>query len=204
MSASEKERANRFVFEKDKNRFVISHGLLKKIIGLKLNRDPQSLFFEVGKYGKPRLGPSFESLYFNISHSADLALVAISSDREIGVDVEKMVKKKDLEALVDRFFSNDEITEFKNKPEDQKIKTFYQLWTKKEAFLKAKGVGLSGGLEKQNIKPDQHFQIIHEIASASDQKIWTIQNLDCAEGYFGAVCVEGENCDFQFAIYKNE
>jgi len=137
----ERERAARFVFERDRHRYVAAHAALRRLLGQRTGRLPESLRFELGAFGKPRLSVAAECT-FSLSHSGDRALVAIAQDGDIGVDLERVAPLRDAEALVRQCFSEREQRQFFAMPEPERALTFLRAWTRKEACLKALGTGL--------------------------------------------------------------
>ena len=144
LSEGERERAARFHFAADRDRFVASHAALRGILAPYLGAEPSSLVFGEGAQGKPLLdAPAHgRSLRFSLSHSGDLALVAVSLGREVGVDVEHVRPRADLADFVARYFSPREREVQARIPSDDRLRAFYEVWTLKEAYLKACGDGL--------------------------------------------------------------
>lgn len=145
LSVAEQDRANRFIREQDKQAYVVSHAMLRFILARYLASDPGAVIIEVDKQGKPYL-PDSNSLYFNLSHSKQRALVAVSQGHEVGVDIEYKSQKPDLLAIAERFFAYEEYIYIKCH-QDQ-VLAFYQIWTAKEAYVKAQGKGLAYGLSR--------------------------------------------------------
>jgi 4'-phosphopantetheinyl transferase len=145
LSADEIARANRFHFEKDRLHFIHCRASLRSLLARYLTIPPNEIQFEYTANGKPELAakqnPS--ELRFNVSHSADIALIAISSKHNLGVDIEKIRSDVDTTALAERFFSVRERAGLRALPSDLRVAGFYACWTRKEAFLKATGEGLS-------------------------------------------------------------
>lgn len=142
LSADECARATRFVRERDKRRFVAARAQLRSILGRYLEVSPQSICFKYSDYGKPHLTiDGRPPLYFNLSHSADLAVLALSDCYEIGIDLEEIRFLK--EDIAKRFFSHREYQALRALPPSAYLDGFYSCWTRKEAFVKAHGHGLS-------------------------------------------------------------
>jgi 4'-phosphopantetheinyl transferase len=141
-SADELERAERFVFGDDRRRFLAAHHALRHVLGLALGRQPRVLAFEAGAHGKPRLldAPGLE---FNLSHSVHECLIGISARYPIGVDVEVVQRVVDADALARRHFTTREFEQWERAPAAGRERVFLQGWTRKEACLKALGVGVS-------------------------------------------------------------
>jgi 4'-phosphopantetheinyl transferase len=142
LSEDEKARAARFVFEKDRDRYIVSRGILRDILARYLQMSPGELRFCYGRLGKPSLVSDVD-LRFNLSHSEELALYAVAEGSEVGVDLETVSPRKDLDRDVTDFFSEEEAATIRAIPEIDRLQAFYLCWTRKEAYLKAKGCGLS-------------------------------------------------------------
>ena len=140
-SAEERGRAGRFQFEEDRRRFLAAHHALRHVLGLALDREPGALVFETAAHGKPRLRDA-RGLEFNLSHSEHECLIGISGGRPIGVDVEVVQPVLDADALAKRHFTPSEIEHWDRVPAAGRARVFLQGWTRKEACLKALGVGL--------------------------------------------------------------
>jgi 4'-phosphopantetheinyl transferase len=140
-SADERKRADRFRFGDDRRRFLAAHHALRHVLGLALKREPGALAFETDVQGKPRL-LNAGGLEFNLSHSVHQCLIGISTQRPIGVDVEVVQPVTDAEALARRQFTPSEFEQWQRNPAGDRDRVFLQGWTRKEACLKALGVGL--------------------------------------------------------------
>ncbi|MEB3341542.1 4'-phosphopantetheinyl transferase superfamily protein [Okeania sp.] len=198
LSSDEIERANKFHFARDKNRFIIARAKLRKIISHYLNIEPQKLQFSYSDRGKPYLKNT--SILFNLSHSQDLALYGITKVNLIGIDLEYIRPMNDAENLAKRFFSAQEYNFISELPSEKKQETFFKLWTCKEAYLKATGDGLAGGLEKVEIslnyeKKVEFFCINGNIQEASN---WYLYQFIPQDNYIAAVVVAGKNQNLSF------
>jgi 4'-phosphopantetheinyl transferase len=144
LSHDEKRRANRFYFEKDRDSFIIGRGILRAVLGAYLGQSPRTIHFQYGPNGKPGLQPrSRPVLYFNLTHSEEFAVYAFSRDCELGVDLECLREIGNAEDIASRFFSPDECADLLSLNPDQRKEAFFNCWTRKEAYLKAVGDGLS-------------------------------------------------------------
>jgi 4'-phosphopantetheinyl transferase len=146
LSSQERERAGRFAFERDRARFIAARGLLREILGSCLGAEPGGLEFAYSAKGKPSLGGGFASsgLEFNLAHSGSLAVFAVARHGVVGVDVERIRAIPDLSALGQRFFSHREYAEMRKLSDEDAVRRFFRIWTRKEAWLKATGEGISG------------------------------------------------------------
>lgn len=144
LSPPEQDRAARFRFDRDARRYRTSHAALRQILGGVLDMAPAALAFVEGSHGKPRLlDDSAPPLHFNMSHSGEWALIGVSMERPIGVDLEVITPMDDAELLAQKNFSAAEQAAFLRTPADQRLEAFFRCWTRKEACLKALGSGLS-------------------------------------------------------------
>ena len=148
LSPDEQDRAQKFKFENSRERFIVGRSLLRTILGSYLQVNPTQLRFIYSPRGKPSLENIFGhgALHFNVAHSQNLILIAVTRACPLGVDVEWANPIKDFEDIADRFFSKNETAKLKAAPADQRMAAFYSLWTRKEAYLKATGEGLSDAL----------------------------------------------------------
>jgi 4'-phosphopantetheinyl transferase len=153
LSSLEQDRASKFKFETDRRRYVITHAALRTILSVYVNSPARELQFASGPYGKPKLAPIHgkKKFEFNLSHSHEMALVAVTRGREIGVDVEWVRENFAFDEVAQRFFTTREVAALHALPLHLQREAFYKCWTSKEAFLKAKGTGLSGKLEEVEI-----------------------------------------------------
>jgi 4'-phosphopantetheinyl transferase len=197
LSESERIRAERFHFEKDRKRFIIARGLLRTILGCYLDIEPSRVQFSYGSYGKPALGETSGSsgLRFNLSHSHFLALYAVTREREIGVDIEHVRPMPEAEQIVKRFFSARENAVFCALPPSQKDEAFFNCWTRKEAYLKAIGSGLAQPLDQIEVTLTlgEPARLLNIPGATHTAEHWSLQHLTPASSYVGAVAVEGHN-----------
>jgi len=143
LAPDERARRGRFVFEKDRHQFLVTRGMIRTLVGQYLDVDPAACRFAADRYGRPSLThPAGRPLAFNISHTAGLVTCAIARDGEIGVDVEDTTRDVTPD-LPRRFFSPDEAAALEALPEPARKVRFYEYWTLKEAYIKARGMGLS-------------------------------------------------------------
>ncbi|MBI2227664.1 MAG: 4'-phosphopantetheinyl transferase superfamily protein [Deltaproteobacteria bacterium] len=228
LSSAERERAAKFKFEKDRRLYTVTHAALRSILAGYLNVAPGDLEFEIGRRGKPRLAPNFskDSLEFNLSHSFEVALIAVTREREIGVDVEHIKKEFAFAEVAERYFTTREVSAIRALPEDLQRRAFYQCWTSKEAFLKAKGVGLSGELDEveilfggeggapranpwhlpvgpgggilsQSPGPRPGLESKDLVQVKNTLPGWHLSELNPCDGYVGAIALEINKCDLR-------
>lgn len=175
LSPKERRRADSFVFDKHRRRFIQTHAALRQILGRYFHLPAECLRFGYGKNGKPFVEEAGASLCFNLSHSSDLAVVAVGAMPEIGVDVERVRPIADCMAISRNTFHPDENEWVLSQAPHLRTEAFYQVWTAKEAYVKASGLGFGQLLES--------FAVV---GGALPQD-YTITRLDVPSGYTGAV-----------------
>jgi 4'-phosphopantetheinyl transferase len=201
LSREEKERAERFHFDQDRERYLSSHGMLRIILASYMGKEPGSLRFRKSTTGKPELArePGEPMINFNLSHSAEMMLVGVARDRRIGVDVEEVSPRVNIYQIADRWFSSEETAVICSTAADRQLKSFFSQWTCKEAYLKAVGCGLSGGL-RMNLLPEINCTefVTKGIRGRSWLSgRWTLYSLESIPGYAAAVVVEGRDMDLR-------
>jgi 4'-phosphopantetheinyl transferase len=195
LSSEEKERAVKFKFERDRRRYIVSHAGLRSVLSNYLHIVPGDLTFSAGPSGKPFLAPIGGKALgeFNLSHSNEVALIAVAREKEIGVDVEWIARDIPFREIAGRFFSAREVAAMNALPDYLQRLAFFKCWTSKEAFLKAKGTGLSGKLDEVEI-----VSVGGEgVAIKAVVPRWTLAELNPDDGYTGAVVFESGECKIQ-------
>jgi 4'-phosphopantetheinyl transferase len=202
LAPDELDRADRFYFDKDRNHFTVARAGLRKLLGEYLDLDPKSIKFSYEKKGKPFLENN--KLCFNLSHSKDLALCAITYDRTLGVDVEYLREMKDAEQIAKRFFSSRESSLFCSLPKENQRLAFFRCWTRKEAFVKALGDGISYGLDNFDVTftSDKEADLIRVLSDPLEANRWKLKELLPAEDYVGAIIVKGNDWDLNCWKYN--
>lgn len=195
LSIDEISKANKFFFEGDRTKYMITRLTVREILGSYLEVEPEELVFAYNQYGKPYLAKQGheESLNFNISHAGNLSLLAITKDRRIGVDLEPLRDEASMETIAKRFFAPAEVTQLLSFPDDLRQKAFFTCWTRKEAFVKAQGKGLSIPLDQFEVAfgPNEIPRLIKTSIDGGETDRWSIFHLDPGPGYVGALVVEG-------------
>jgi len=195
LSIDERVRAERFHFEKDRRRFIVGRGTLRTILGCYLNVEPSRLQFCYGKNGKPALADTFGKgvILFNMSDSEGLALYAFTRDHEIGVDIEHIRDIPEMDQIAERFFSARENAVFRSLPESKKREAFFNCWTRKEAFIKAKGEGLGLGLDQFEVSlaPGERAALLSTNGDPQEASRWSLRELDPGPGFTAALAVQG-------------
>jgi 4'-phosphopantetheinyl transferase len=204
LSADESQRAARFRFAEDRHRFIVSHIALRDVLSRYLHIEPEKIVFSVGEYGKPAVISKLK-LDFNLSHSGDFALIGLARERKVGVDVERFREELEIEKIARRFFSENETAELMNLPPDQQQIGFFNCWTRKEAYIKAHGLGLSLPLDSFDVSLSPNGPAILRATRPDPQEAsrWTLLSLDIEDQYAGAVAVEGTELDFRFWDWIN-
>jgi len=195
LSADERERAARFRIERVRRRYVVARGLLRTVLGRYLGRPPEELRFEYGTNGKPALAPGEDGgLRFNVSHSDDLGVFAVARGREIGVDVERLRPVPRAEQIAERFFSLPERVAFRGVPAERKVEAFFTCWTRKEAYIKARGEGLSHPLDQfaVSLVPGEPARLWPAgDGDGSEVTHWSLEALPPWPGYVAALAGRG-------------
>jgi 4'-phosphopantetheinyl transferase len=193
LSGDEHERAARFHFEKDRQHFKASRSALRIVLGRCLNLPPGSLEFGQTEFGKPFLtNPEAAGVLFNLSHSGEVALIAVAREREVGVDVEFMRADFATNEVAEHFFSVAEIYTLSGLEPHLRTQAFFNCWTRKEAYVKARGEGLSMPLDVFDVTlaPDVSAAMLSNRVDRSEPARWIFQNLHIAPDYAGALVVE--------------
>lgn len=193
LSPLEKERANKFYFARDRERFIVAHACMRKILGSYLGMPGESLVFYQTAYGKPFLEAAYP-LEFNLAHSGEIALLAVTRDKRIGVDIEQIRPLDDYASIAQHTFSKKESTALLSLPEDLHLPAFFACWTRKEAFIKATGEGLSHPLDQfdVSVRPDQLKVDLNSGSDVEESSPWSIQTLYPGDGYIGALAINGQ------------
>lgn len=192
LSEDERSRADRFHFEIDRTRFIVAHAALRTLLARYLDTADFLDPFHVGPNGKPAIAPG-ASLRFNLAHSRDLALVGLATGREIGVDLEAVDQRVEIEDVARRFFSAEECRGLLRLGQERRLEGFFHVWSQKEAYLKARGDGVAFGLDHFDVAPDpsRPAALMADRREPRARGQWTLLSLDPGAGFRGAVAVEG-------------
>jgi 4'-phosphopantetheinyl transferase len=192
LAVDERQRAQRFRFQRDRSRYIVGRGLLRVLLGRYLGGSPDEIRFAYGFHDKPALaGPG---PHFNLSHSGSVALLAFSSGAELGIDVERDDADLSRERIPERFFSAGEVKALRCLPVELQPRAFLACWTRKESFIKARGDGLSLALDSFDVTldPGQPAAILRTAWSANEPTEWSLMDLsDPQHGYIAAVASRG-------------
>ena len=190
LASDEEARANRYFSVSDRNRFVVTRGVLRELLGRYVGCTAREIRFEYAPHGKPSLCPEFLRLpiRFNVSHSHGLALFAFSLGRDLGVDVELVRSDFGGRDIAERYFAPQEVQELRALPEALQAEGFFLCWTRKEAYVKAKGEGLHVPLESfyVSLTPGLPEQL-----HSADTARWSLRSLRPDQRYVGALVGEG-------------
>lgn len=197
LSRKEQENGARFHGPDNQRRYLVSHGVARLLLGRYTGREPESLEFSTGRFGKPFVDlPSSDSdFHFNLSHASEIAAVAISRIGPIGVDVERLRQTTDIPRLVRRYFSEDEVVRFGQVHIEQHTPWFFRMWTCKEAVSKALGCGLSEPVSRFTV-PEGELEDTVEVSAASQlaaNESWYVTGFRCGVDYVGALATPATN-----------
>ena len=197
LSAEERAQCARFVRPADRARAVASRACLRVVLAKYLLLDPRALSIKAGTSGKPLLDGGDPSIQFNMSHSGDMALIAVTRGLRVGIDVERVRDVPDIEAIMDGFFSGQEAAWFRSRGNVERTPAFFLLWTRREAAAKALGIGLFDCFARCTLPPSDHcgsgFRVDLADTPAGPAGPWWIRDLSPAPEYAAAMCVEREN-----------
>jgi len=197
LALDEQARAARFRFPRDRRRFIVARGVLREILARYLDRDPAKLQFCYAPFGKPALTSNSggDGLRFNVSHSHGFALYAVSLHRELGVDLECIRTNFPWEPIAERFFSPEEIDALHSVPCRLKYEAFLNCWTRKEAFVKARGGALSLRLDRFSVSliPGEPVVLLKTEDNPLEASRWGLEQLAPRSGYVAALAAEGRN-----------
>lgn len=187
LSSDEKKAAMRFQFERHRRRYIIAHVAMREILSTYLNVAVEDVSIRIDQNGKPYLLNN--PIYFNLSHSHDMALLGVSFHGNIGVDIEFVNSKLDVMGIAERFFSSEEFKQLQDISPENRHLHFYHCWSAKEAFLKAKGLGIANhlkmfALDIQDLNKIKIMLINQELKEFS---AWFVQPLGVADGYIATL-----------------
>lgn len=197
LSNDECLRTERFHFDRDRKRFIVSQGMLRMIIGYYIDKEPSRLQFHSGQRGKPYLEHSFDNktLQFNLTHSNEIVLYAFTCSREIGIDVEYIRDMPDAGQIALTTFSSLENKMLQSLPEYQRQEAFFNCWVRKEAYIKAIGNGLYHPLDRFDVSlaPGEPARLLSVEGNAEQASCWFMKSLTPEDGYVAALAVKGSD-----------
>ncbi len=202
LSGDEKKRADRLRFPEERGKFIISRGVLRSILSKYLKSEPRDIIFEYNKYGKPSLPAAINpgNIKFNLSHSRNVVLYAITRNNEVGVDVEYLRDVKRAGKIIERFFSSAEMDFYRAQPDDMKTHAFFRLWTGKEAYTKARGTGFSLPLKEHYISliPADTDRSHDEEFGVRDHERFSLYEIKTDNHYIAALAIQGRGHEIRY------
>jgi 4'-phosphopantetheinyl transferase len=186
LSRDESDRAARFIFDRDRARFSVAHTGLRDILSRYTLQAPAAIELRTGERGKPYLA-DYPDIRFNLSHSGCWAMVAVARGREVGVDIECIKPERSTGGIAERFFAPAEVRELMETPEEGRVSAFFSCWSRKEAYIKARGEGLHIPLDSFEVSLGEEAVLRH----ADDRGRWSMCALQAPAGYSAALVVEG-------------
>ncbi len=196
LAGDEQIKAERFRFPKDRAHYIVARSALRFILSRYLLLEPHKIRFGYSPYGKPALDPAShrESLSFNLSHAQELALYAIAQKRQVGIDLEYVHRDFGWQEIAERFFSRQENSALRSVAAEMRYRAFFNCWTRKEAYIKARGEGLSHPLDQFDVslRPGEPAALLHSELPQETAR-WSLQELAPGPGYVAALAAEGHN-----------
>jgi 4'-phosphopantetheinyl transferase len=194
LDRDETRRAERFYFEIDRRRFVAAHGILREVLALYTMRAPSEIRFTYGEFGKPALALDVgsDAIRFNLSHSGSRALIAVALDRDVGVDLEVIGERIEPMEIARSYFSREEINRLHSLPERLRRAGFFNCWTRKEAYIKARAMGMSLALDSFDVSlaPGEPAALLRT-TPPGDREQWMLRDLEAGPGYAAALAARG-------------
>ena len=197
LSGDEVERADRFYFERDRARFIVAHAVVREILSRYTGVAAMDLRFSYGPKGKPELSGGLEQsgIKFNLSHSSARALLAVTPGLIVGVDIEWIKADFATDEIAERFFSATEVQALRSLAADQRVEAFFSCWTRKEAYIKAIGEGLSIPLDSFAVAFSHGITpaLLYVKVDPGEVERWSMYNIEAGDGYKAAVVVQGKH-----------
>jgi 4'-phosphopantetheinyl transferase len=205
LSEDEQQRAQRFHFLEDRRRFIVARGILRALLARYLLLEASALRFEYNLYGKPALADG-GNVRFNVSHSGGLALYAVTLNREVGVDVERVRPEFADVAVAERFFSRQEVATLRTLPPKVRVEAFFNCWTRKEAYIKGRGKGLAIPLDQFDVSlmPEEPAAVLADRDAPAETGRWSLWPLAPALGFAGAAAAQGHGCQLLCAQWPDD
>jgi 4'-phosphopantetheinyl transferase len=202
LSSGERARAATFKFPRDQERFMVSRGILRQVLARYLHQSASELHLCNGPFGKPALSdvPGVEALQFNLSHSHNLAVFAVARREEIGIDLERVEPFPAGDLVSRRSFTRDEVRFLRAVSQDRQLEEFFGSWTRKEAYLKARGEGLSLRIDTLSVPTSSAGSVTFFDRGAS---VWSMHTFKPALGYVAALAVHGIPGKLKFWEWKS-
>lgn len=202
LSSDEWQRAAHFVFEQDRRNFVVARGVLRDVLAKYLNRQPKEVRFDYEPYGKPRISQPENTtrVEFNLSHSSGLFVLAVADGKKVGIDIERVRSLPDLEQIASHAFSSYEQKELSTFTGEEKLRSFFRCWTRKEAYLKARGDGLLVPLDTfdMSLAADNPIHMLSNRLDPHEVSRWSFYTFLPEQGFIGALAMEGQGAVPEF------
>lgn len=203
LSPDEQTRADRFIFDKHKRRFTVGRGILRSLLGNYLSLSPDQINFNYTKHGKPYLPPDQNpiDLRFNLSHSGELALFAFTIGHDLGIDVEQIRPDRSTRDIAERFFAPREVDALFALPDEQHTEAFFRCWTRKEAYIKAKGEGMAIPLDSfaVSLAPEAPAELLWVKDGPAESSRWNLTTLSPDPTFAACVATEAESLEVMSA-----
>ncbi len=184
LSDDEKNRADKLKIQEKKDQFIITRSLLRRLLSSNLGKEPQNIIISYLEHGKPIINDKInnKAIEFNVSHSGDYTLIALTLENKIGVDIEEINSNVDHLSLANRFFSDEEKTQILSLDEGQQCDAFYRIWARKESFIKATGEGIAFGLDRFSVPlgeiSNEGMEVVTSVAMDRDWFCYNLMNID--------------------------
>lgn len=194
LSPEEQARAARFRVANARRQFVVTRATLRLLLAGYLGAQPARLTLSVNAYGKPMLPPDTTGVRFNVSHTGNCGLIAVAQGRSVGIDVERIRTNVIGARIAEHFFAPEEWTALRALQPEEQAQAFFHCWTRKEAFVKAVGRGLSIPLDAFVVSIGEVAALLEVRSEPREAARWTLHGLIPAPGHVGALAVEGQGC----------
>lgn len=202
LSETELEKANRFRQRPDRNRSILARAVLRDILGRYMGMNPENLQFLVAERGKPTLDPEAHANAprFSVSHSGNIVLFAFTREYDVGVDVEAIRNDLDVIEIAQRFFAPGEVSQLLGLPAISRLNAFFEGWTRKEAYLKARAEGIGYGLNQFAVAltPGEPARLISDDRHPEEVALWLLYGIPLGPGYAAAAAVRGSGLRSQY------
>lgn len=200
LSPDERQRADRFHFPKDRNQYIVARGILRRILSLYLGVSPVNLRFLYSEHGKPTLTHETAGvhLHFNLSHAHEFALYAISGGCQVGIDLEYLREDFASLEIAERFFSPDEVAMLRSLPVNLRTRGFFDCWTRKEAYIKGLGEGLSHPLDSFTVSLIPGEPVWLRTGDSRQPSNWSLVSISFKDEYAAALAIEGSVSTIHF------
>jgi 4'-phosphopantetheinyl transferase len=207
LNSEESVRANRFHFARDRNHFTVARAVLRKLLSTYLRIEASDVRLSYGEMGKPFLDAHADEIRFNLAHAGGRALYGFSRHRDLGVDLELIREDFTGDDIARRFFSATEVDALQSVPDELRKNAFFNCWTRKEAYIKARGEGLSMPLDCFDVSliPGEPAALLKNHADEAEVRRWEMRSISVADGFVAAIVVEGHGWELKtFSLEPEE